>query len=149
MVKGAVEILKRPDVDAHEVSARLLELQGLMIEAQLALGDAQEEIRSLKQKLSEHDETRALRDDLEFVQDGGFYRRKSESAQGLFNPYCPVCWGDRRKAIPLAPLLNGFYTCAIHKTNYQTSAAREEQQRLDEQRRADENAIAIFPKLIR
>jgi hypothetical protein len=48
LIKSARELLTRPDVNPAEVQARLLELQALMLEAQRALGDAEEEIRILK-----------------------------------------------------------------------------------------------------
>ena len=144
-----MDLLNRPNIDVPDVRSKVHEMLIHLVNAQVALGEAQIEISELRGKLDDREAIKLLAEDMEFIQDGGFYRRKSESAGGVFNPYCPVCWGNNQKAIPLAPILNGFYTCAFHKTNYQTQAAREEQKRLDEQRRADETAVAVFPMLIR
>ena len=52
LTKSVVELLKRPQVDAHDISARLLELQDLMLNAREALSTAQDEIERLKRELA-------------------------------------------------------------------------------------------------
>jgi hypothetical protein len=90
LIKIAVELLKRETVDVHEVQARLIELQGLMLDARSALVDAEEENRRLKRALEDQDDAKKLAEDMEFQNDGGFYVRKSEAGKGLI-AYCPLC----------------------------------------------------------
>jgi hypothetical protein len=130
LVKGVVEILKRPEVDAHEVSARLLELQGLMLEAREALSGAQDEIDGLKKTIKEHDAFKELDADMEFRIDGGFFLRKSEQAKGII-PYCTVCWKSDGKAVPLEQDVQpGTFRCRIHHHTYRTSQFTDYQHRL-------------------
>jgi hypothetical protein len=53
LVTDAVDLLKRPQIDPHEVQARLLELQGLMLEAREALSDAHDEKVNLEARITE------------------------------------------------------------------------------------------------
>jgi hypothetical protein len=127
LIKGVREIFKHPEPDLGEISARLLELQELMLQARDALAEAQEENRRLQRLLDDREEQKALGSDLEMVPDGQFFIRKTERDAGIFVPYCPTCWGDGKKLVPLAPYgVNGAYRCAIHdKTIYRTKAYAE------------------------
>lgn len=63
--------------------------------------------------------------DLEYINDGGFYIRKSEKAEGKSIVYCPTCWGKDKHLIPLNPGTgNGYFSCDIHKSNHQTERYR-------------------------
>lgn len=115
IAKSIREQVKRPDIDANEVSSQLLLLQQVMLDTQKALNDAQEEIQELKNQLAQKDAVATIDEDLEYVSDGGFYVRKSESATGKRIPYCPICWGENKKLVPLNPSGgNGYYKCGIH-----------------------------------
>ena len=60
---------------------------------------------------------------MEYVDDGGFYVRKSESDNGKSIPYCPLCFNADGKVVPLNPGANrGRYSCSIHKTSHITAA---------------------------
>src|SRR5262249_17469448 len=91
LVKGAVELLKRPDVDAHEVSARLLELQGLMLEAREALSDAHDEIERLKKVIAGHDKTAEVEKLLVYDQ-SVYWKRTGLNGELEAGPYCTTCW---------------------------------------------------------
>jgi hypothetical protein len=53
LIKSVRELVKGPDIDASEVSARLLELQELMLDARTALSEAQEEKVKLEARITE------------------------------------------------------------------------------------------------
>src|SRR5262249_10146171 len=97
-----------------------LELQVLMLEAQRALAEAEEENRNLRNELNTRDELKALEVDLVFQEDGAFLVRKSEAEAGKEINYCPVCWGESRKLITLAPTTPGCFECVLHKKTYLT-----------------------------
>jgi len=111
--------MKRPQYDPNEIQARLLELQGLMLEAQRALSEADEEHRRLRATIEEKEKQLRTVADLEFLDDGQFYTRRSEDGR---IPYCPICWGEKDKLIPLVPggAEKGYFTCAIPKVVYTT-----------------------------
>ena len=52
LIKSVRELVKRPDIDASEVCARLLELQELMLDARTALSEAQEEKVKLEARIA-------------------------------------------------------------------------------------------------
>lgn len=109
----------------NEIADQLLQLQQLILESQRSLNDAAEEIRTLKDRLSASDRTREIEQDLEYAQDGGFFVRKSERAVGKFINYCPVCWGENQKLVPLNPMTGeGFFKCTVHNSLYETAAYR-------------------------
>jgi hypothetical protein len=85
-----------------------------------------DQIRDLKDEIGQIKKRVDLSDDMEYVEDGGFYIRKSERAAGKNIPYCPLCWTASNGAVvPLNPGVgDGFYKCAIHQTNYETRAYR-------------------------
>ena len=124
LIKGIRELLKREKVDPQEISARLLELQELLLQAQSALGDAQEENRQLRQQLANSDAIKELEADLEMEPDGQFLVRNSEKKDGKYIPYCPICWGESNKLIPLTPLASaGYFDCVLHKARFRTKNA--------------------------
>ncbi len=129
LIQRALELVKREDVDRSEVLARLTELQGLLLETRRALSDGQDENRELRRETEDAKRRQTIDDDLEFVQDGGFWVRKSQKDQGVFCPLCPVCWGEKHQLVPLTPLATGYYHCAIHGATYKTQAAQEAQRR--------------------
>lgn len=69
-------------------------------------------------------QTRKIGEDMEYVEDGGFYIRKSEQAEGKNISYCPLCWtAAKGRVIALdAGASEGHYVCWIHNSHYQTSA---------------------------
>src|SRR5436305_1015199 len=83
LLKILREAVKRPEVDAGEVSARLLELQELMLGARTALAEAQEEQAKLRARIDELSRMADLGED--FKSEHGLYWIKVD-------PYCPVCW---------------------------------------------------------
>jgi hypothetical protein len=120
LIKGVRELLKRPDIDTSEVLARLTELQDLMLNAKLALMDADQENQKLNSRIAE----------LARMADFG---KDFKPAHGVYwhssNAYCPICWDVDRKPVRLAgPVRNGAsgrgdydqWTCPFHKAVYLT-----------------------------
>jgi hypothetical protein len=117
LIKSVRELVKRPDIDASEVSARLLELQELMLDARTALSEAQEEKVKLEARITELSRMADFGKD--FTMEEGVYWRESV-------PYCPICWDVDRKSVRLAgPSKNtgGFHGqlawhCPFHKSSF-------------------------------
>src|SRR5450432_1464264 len=117
--KIALDLLRRPSIDAHEVRDKLIELQDLILNAQMVLGDAQEENRQLKVRITELERFHDI--SVQFDLDQGVYWYRGY-------PYCINCWDADRKPI----LLEGPYriantsgsvaerewVCPIHKTKF-------------------------------
>jgi hypothetical protein len=116
LINSVRELLKRPQVDPGEISARLLELQDLMLDARIALSEAQEEKTRLENQIAE----------LSRMAEFG---KQFKSAYGVywheFYPYCPTCWDVDRKPVRLAgpsrepsggPFEN--WTCPFHKVSF-------------------------------
>jgi hypothetical protein len=107
------EVLKKDVVDPHEVSNRLMELQGLLLDARTSLADAFEEINSLRSQVSELMRMAEIGKELEASH--GVYFRAGY-------PYCPVCWDVDRKPVRLSGPLRqerassgDHWICPFHK----------------------------------
>jgi hypothetical protein len=96
LIRGLREALGKPGVDPGDIQARLVELQSLMLDAQRALGDAEEENRELKRSIQEMQEASRL-DKSVIFHDQVCWRNLSDGTKE--GPYCPVCWGDSQKLV--------------------------------------------------
>ena len=115
LIKGIRDLLKRDQVDPHEISNRLMELQELMLEAQGSLGEAQDENRKLRHEI---EELRRVADfGKEFQFDEGVYWCREY-------PYCPNCWDADKKPIRLdgpyhaASPEESVWSCPVHRSKY-------------------------------
>src|ERR1039458_2871679 len=123
LAKLLMDRLNGPNVDVHEVRSQVQEMLMHVVNAQVALGEARGEISELRRQLDERLALKALNDDMEYVQSGGFYARKSEQ---LSIPYCHVCWKKDNITIPLERTASpGYLRCAVHSTTYETDEYRE------------------------
>lgn len=126
LLKSALEMLKREQVDRQEVAAQLLELQGLLIDTRRALVDAEEENHKLQAQLGERDRRKEIETDIVMETDGHFLVRKSEQTEGKNIPYCHICWGESFNLIPLTPgMTKGTFSCGIHKQSYRSKEYRD------------------------
>jgi hypothetical protein len=114
LIRSIREILKRQEVEPAEISARLLELQELMLDARTALADAQEENSKLQARI----------DELSRMADFG---KDFKAAHGVYwyekFPYCPTCWDVDRRPVRLAgPKGTGEqynqWTCPFHRVDF-------------------------------
>ncbi len=124
--KFLMDLLNQPNVTVADVRCKVNELLIHVVNAQVALGEAQLELSNLRTQLADKEALKALEADVEFEQDGQFWVRKSERHSGLV-PYCPACWGKDRKLVALAPYSRpGVFRCPLHEqTVYTTSAYSE------------------------
>jgi hypothetical protein len=134
--KLLTDLLNRPDVNVADVRGKVNELLIHVVNAQVALGEAQVELGDLRNQLADKEALKALEADIEFEQDGNFWVRKSERQSGLI-PYCPACWGEKRKLVAMAPYSRpGVFRCPLHeKTAYTTSVYTEWQKKQPQQPR--------------
>lgn len=112
LVRRALELVKREDLNREEISARLLELQGLLLETRQALSDSADENKTLLAKNA----------DLQRYADIG---NQFTFSEGVFwhedYPYCPNCWQIDRKPVRLdgpSGIANTEFRCPIHKSIY-------------------------------
>src|SRR5579862_26899 len=139
----ALDLLRSPKIDGEAVRAKITEMQDLVFSAQRALGQAEEENRQLNRNLEDTTRLLTLVEDMEVVPDGGSCVRRSETVQGIFNPHCPVCFGVAKAAVPLVPMANGYYSCAVHKeASYKTTAYRDSEKQRLEQKLKDDGTFA-------
>ena len=119
--KIALDLLRHPSIDVAAVQGRLLELQGLILSAQSALGDAEDENRKLRasiEQLSEKLETAAS---ITPAKNAYWTRHKNGKLDG---PFCTVCWDDGRKLVRMHHIQDRnstagplrVYTCHLHDT---------------------------------
>jgi hypothetical protein len=118
LIKSVRELVKRQGVDPGEVSARLLELQELMLDARTALTEAGDERARLEGQIAEL--TRMADFGSSFSSANGFYWH-----DGF--PYCPVCWEVDRKPVrlggPEPPYGSAYqdWSCSFHKSIFKLS----------------------------
>lgn len=118
LLKNLREALTKPDIDHPEVTNKLIEIQGLIMDAQTALIEAQAEKQKMQAEIST----------LRRTADIG---KNFKSADGVYwfeqYPYCPVCWDVDRKPVRLAgPTKPPFgrdehWTCPLHRHPYAMS----------------------------
>lgn len=110
----------------NEIADQLLRLQQAMIDSQRALMDAENEIKALKEKIAADNQTKQVDQDLEWVEDGGFFISKTDKSLGKLIRYCPLCWRTTNKLVPLNPQSgHGHFRCDIHHSNHETQAYRD------------------------
>lgn len=120
------DALKEEKVDRNKIADQLMQLQQKLLESQESLNDAADEIRNLKQRIAASAELADVKQDLEWVDDGGFWVLKSDQANGRRIPYCPLCWGENAKLVPLTKTSqHGFYRCSIHDSSHETQGYRD------------------------
>lgn len=93
VAKMTMDKLNSATIDATAIRTNVQELLIHVVNAQVALGEAQVENSELRHQLDDREALKALADDVEYVQDGGFLVLKSDREQERLVPYCPVCWG--------------------------------------------------------
>ena len=120
LIKHVRELTKKEKPDLQEISDKLVELQGLLLDARQALADADEEKCLLRNQLEAMRVRQNQIDDMEYVEDGGFYIRKSEKEAGKTIAYCPLCWTKDGKAVVLGTRGHGSYWCNHDRSSYQT-----------------------------
>lgn len=133
-VKASLELAKvlsdrlnRPDIDVADVRSKVHEMLIHMVNAQVALGEAQVKLTELRQQIADQEEAKTLEATLEFAE-GAYWRRKLDSQ--LDGPYCLTCWDDKKKLVRLKHTPGRFgedgtmlrYDCVLHQSMYMIPA---------------------------
>jgi len=106
------------NVKGGEAKAELAEIQQRLLGLQQDFSLLVDENQRLKREAEERDRMADIEADLEFTTDGHFYVRKSEKEKGVI-AYCPVCWGNEKKLVPLTRFrYPGSLQCVLHEKQY-------------------------------
>jgi hypothetical protein len=147
LVKALRQGLAKPEVNTLDINDALMQLQGLVMDAQKALGDAEDENRRLRRDLDKAQHPTTIEADLVWETDGGFWVRKSEREKGINIPYCPTCWGTTSKLVPMSSTgLPGAVKCSIHSVIHWSKDGLQAEEQRKRQKEADENYIEIIPR---
>ncbi len=87
-----------------------LEIVEKLLDIQEFLFDLKEENETLKQRISELEESIIIGDDLELTEKG-VYIRKSEKESGKNVIYCPACYNDYKKLYPIVSTIGNAKQC--------------------------------------
>jgi hypothetical protein len=100
-----------------------------------------DENRALKGELETQKQRQNVQDDVEWIEDGGFFIRKSERQAGKTIRYCPLCFTASNMAlVPLNSRANpGIYGCDIHKSSYRTREYDEHVRQSNERAKRNSN----------
>ena len=125
LAKRLMDLLNRPDIDVNDVHTKLQEMLIHVVNAQVALAEAQSDIADLRHRVEQLELLKQVEDDMDYRIDGGFYVRKSERDKGVIG-YCPLCWKHDQKAVPLRTgATEGWFHCDIHGSSYETAEYRQ------------------------
>ncbi len=139
VTKIVMDKLNRSDVDVHDVRMQIQEMLIHVVNAQIALSDAQSSLhageesnRQLRAEIVALKDAQTVRDSLVFGDEVYLRRRADGSLEG---PFCPACWDIDRKLVRLkldyignyAGAAQGIacrkYDCIVHKISYFINAA--------------------------
>ncbi|MEJ7609179.1 MAG: hypothetical protein WKF37_23630 [Bryobacteraceae bacterium] len=140
VTKIVMDKLNRPEVNVHDIRAQIQEMLIHVVNAQIALSDAQSAVhsadetnRQLRAEITALKDAQAVRQDLIFGDE--VYLRKETNGK-LDGPFCPACWDIDGKLVRLkldyignyAGAAQGSlcrkYDCIVHKISYFMSAAK-------------------------
>jgi hypothetical protein len=99
LLKTLRQALAGPEINHLEVANRLIEIQGLIMDAQAALIEAQEERSALKVKLDDRAARAEIEKSLTF-RDTVYWRDTD-------GPFCPHCWDNGGSLVRLRDV--GFF----------------------------------------
>lgn len=121
LVKLVVEAVKSPELDRNAIHARLLEIMDYLLEAKMALSDAQDEQRKLQ---SEYEGYKAEQEKRKAVVEGeGAYWSRKENGK-LDGPFCTYCSDVDGKLVRMRCIgerehvefgMRKEYRCLIHE----------------------------------
>ena len=90
-----------------EMVDKIIDIQEAFFDIREEMENLKEENKSLKSTIEEMKNTSILEDDLELTTKG-YYIRKSDAESGKRIYYCPACWQNYKKLIPLFDLGTSF-----------------------------------------
>jgi len=113
-------MLRHPNVDAVAIQGQLLELQGLILSAQAALGEAEDDNRKLRSEVEDlHDRLRVA---ASVTHGNNAYWTRHPNGK-LDGPFCTVCFDDSKKLVRMhhtqgrnrSDGLLRVYMCHLHE----------------------------------
>lgn len=95
----------------HEMAEKVIEIQNSYFNYREEIQKLKDENRSLKDIIARMHNNEELEKDLELTEQG-FYIRLSEKEQGKNIMYCPACWQNEHKLMPLVSPQGYRYRCS-------------------------------------
>jgi len=114
LVTKVREALRSKDVNREEVAQSVVEAQGLIADARVALADAQEEIAGYRKQVAD---LRDVKENFEF-RDNMCWRKGTNEG-----PYCPTCLQADGKAVRLIDY-DDHYHCPVQNVSFTTHEQR-------------------------
>lgn len=104
-LKDLYEIIKELKNLAKEyhnqaMAEKVIEIQEGFFDFREEMENLKDENRHLREKIKELESCADNENDLELTT-RGYYIKKSEKAQEKFMAYCPACWNNHKKLMPL------------------------------------------------
>ena len=105
VAKDVYEIIKElkgmvKEYHNEEMSEKVVDIQNSFFELREEIETVKEENRGLKAKIKLLEDSSKLEKDLEMTP-MGLYVRISEKEQGKTMEYCPACWQNHKKLMPI------------------------------------------------
>lgn len=94
----------------QEMSDKVVAIQESFFELREKIAELKDENRDLKDKILAMNDISELEKDLELVPKG-YLIRKSEKELGVNNHYCPACWQNYKKLMPLVNTIGSTRQC--------------------------------------
>ena len=111
-VYGIIKALRDLVQEYHDaaMSEKLAEIQNYFFDIREEMENIKEENRALKLENEQLKASNVLEEDLELTTHG-YYIRKSEQAQGKDVRYCPACWQNYKKLMPIVNTIANAKQC--------------------------------------
>lgn len=110
-------------ISPEEIANRMMEIQQILLTLQRDLSQSAMDNWTLRKEIDELKSAADSKADIEYVEDGGYYVRRSEAIDTLI-AYCPLCWGNNDKLVPMNRHETGSFFCFIHGVNFSTTKSR-------------------------
>lgn len=148
LINALLKRSKTANLKAADYEEALRQLHDNLWEAKRSLQVADEDNQELRRQVQSIESDRAIKDDMQWQEDGGFWSRRSESEKGVCIRYCPTCFGEKGQLIPLAEAMTqGMFTCPNHDgVAFLTKAYRDREEERKRKALADENAFTVLRK---
>ena len=95
----------------QEMSDKVIMIQESFFDIREEMEQLREENNVLKETIKKMEDTAELESDLELLP-SGVYIRKSEKALGKEINYCPACWGNFKKLMPITRTIGNARQCS-------------------------------------
>lgn len=94
----------------EDMAEKLIDIQEGFFELREELVDLQDENKKLKEEIAAFNDISELEKDLE-LNERGYLVRKSEKEAGKNIRYCPACWQNYKKLMPIVRTIGNAEQC--------------------------------------